>query len=279
MPLSFSKILYFIMKQILFIKKTLIYFSLFIVAVLVIAVVGSLILKTIKTPKINADWELGQGQLARIDIAFGRVDIKNLRDFDWKKNEQKTLKNYINYSFDINEIIGMKVGVSHFSPLSDIAHVFIIFDLKKGKDISISVESRREKGEDFSLIKGLTYDYELIYVVATESDLINLRKVRNEKIYVYPIVSTAEKSRAIFKEMAKTINKIAKEPQFYHLFTRNCTNTITREVAKVSDIKFPFFVTTFLPGRTGEALFKMGIIDTKSKTFEELQKEFLVNFD
>ncbi len=260
-------------------KKFLKYLSGFFLVIAVVVVGGSYAVKTFKTPKTVADWELGQERLAQIDVGSdGRVSVRNLRDFDWQVNEASTPVNYIDYDFALDDIVGVSVAVSHFSPLSDIAHMFIVFDLSDGRDIGISVESRREGGEGFSLLSGLMYDYELIYVVATADDLLNLRKVRDEKIYLYPIKTTTAKSRALFRQLATSINQAHATPQFYHLFARNCTNMITREVAKISDRRFPFLITTFLPGRSGQTLFDMGLIDTKAETFIEAQEEFLVRF-
>ena len=171
------------------------------------------------------------------------------------------------------------MGVSHFSAKSGIAHVFTVFELDGQENIALSIESRREGGEKFDLFKGLSYDYELIYILATERDLINIREIRKEKLYMYPTVATPEKAQLLFKGLSEAINSLEKNPEFYHLFAKNCTNSIANHIEKISDKKFPFIEKTFLPGNSAQALFKMGLIDTDKTNFEQMQKDFLVKFE
>jgi hypothetical protein len=182
----------------------------------------------------------------------------------------------------LSDIQGLKMGVSHFSTNDAVAHVFIVFDLKDDKkDFGLSIESRRDNGEPFSLLSGLKYDYELIYILATEKDLLELREKRNEEIYLYPVKISAKKAQDIFKKLSEKINSLDKKAEFYHLFSKNCTILIAQEIEKISenDVKFPFFTKVFAPGFSAKTVFKMGFIDTKEKDFEKMKKNFLVKFD
>ena len=72
------------MKYILIFIK---YFVIFILVFLLASFFYSLYLKNTKTPKQNADWELGQEKMAQVIFDDQRIEIKNLRDFNW--SEQK----------------------------------------------------------------------------------------------------------------------------------------------------------------------------------------------
>ena len=265
-------------------KQIFKWFFIILISLILFAIILSLILKTIKTPKLNSNWEFGQEiapQVKIIDKNNGDKDIEiiNLRDFDWLKKTKKEQKKYINYKFKLSDIVGVKMGVSHFSTKEAIAHVFIIFKLKNNRNFGLSIESRREVGEKFSLTSGLMYDYELIYILATEDDLLKLRKKRKERIYLYPIKTTPQKVKNIFLGLSKKINSLYEKPEFYHLFTHNCTGLMADEVEKVSDKKFPLLEKVFLPGYADKAVFDLGLIDTNIKDFKEVKKKFLVEFD
>ncbi len=255
----------------------IVYHSLVTVGTLaVILTAASMILWSLKTPSNDRDWEFGQQKAQQVEIKGDKITVKDLRDYNWTNegNEEK----YHDFSFILGDIQSMEIGESHFSVHEGIGHIFLIFNLKDGRDIALSIESRRDNGEDFTIPKGLMFDYELIYLLATKKDLISLREKRNERIYLYPIKASAAKSQELFLLIADRVNSLYETPEFYHLFFANCTNLITKEVEKISDKKFPFYEKTFAPGHAGRALFEMGIIDSDIDDFNQLQAAHLVKF-
>ncbi len=204
------------------------------------------------------------------------ITIKNLRDYNWTST--KDIENYIDFSFKILDIDSVEVGVSHFSSKEAVAHVFLVFNLKNGKSFALSIESRREKGEKFSIIGGMFFQYELIYIIATKDDLLKIREKRNEKVYLYKIKIDLDKTEKLLLLLTQKINNLYEKPEFYHIFFKNCTNLIVKEVEKISNIKFSLFVKNFAPGYSGKLLFDMSLIDTNKKTFKEVQEESLVRW-
>ena len=80
-----------------------------------------------------------------------------------------------------------------------IAHTFLSFGFAGGDHLAISIETRKEKGEGYSTVKGFFRQYELYYVVADERDVIRLRtNYRHdppEQVYVYR-AARADQGRA-----------------------------------------------------------------------------------
>jgi len=249
-----------------------------------------LILANIKEPSNNRNWELWQQVLQTIeikdiiitqntviwDIWDKQIKIKSLRDYNWTNIWKET--NYKDISFNISDIIWLEVWVSHFSVKESIAHIFIVFNLKNNKDIALSIEARRDNGEEFSLLGWVKFDYELIYILASLEDLVSLREKRNEKVYIYPIKINASKSQELFLLLSKEVNSLYSKPEFYHLIFKNCTNLIVDKVNKISDKRFPLYEQTLAPWYAWKALFEMWLINTELKTFESVQEKFLVNF-
>lgn len=236
----------------------------------------SVLLYAITKPLNDRNWESGQDKIARVNLAENglgtAIHIHNLRNFDWSESGAASWESM---EFELSELSKLEVVVSHFSTVSELAHVFLVFSLNDGRRVGLSIESRREKGEKFSLLNGLLAKYEIIYLLASTEDLLGLRVERNETVYVYPIKATAENVQTLFLHFTKKINQLNQSPELYHLFFRNCTNQIVKQVNKLSDKKYSWLVQTLAPGNTGQALFQMGLIDTKETDFEQAKKEFV----
>ncbi len=92
--------------------------------------------------------------------------------------------------FDLRKLEGVDlVAVYWMGPA--IAHTFVSFAFAGGDHLAISIETRKEKGEGYSTLKGFFRQYELFYVVADERDVIRLRtNYRHdppEDVYVYRV--------------------------------------------------------------------------------------------
>lgn len=236
-----------------------------------------------KTPLENTEWEAGQETNATISITstklsnndstlLQQVVIRNMRDYDWSQHQELKGSGYRDIHFKLSELKSLKVAVSHFSAISELAHVFLLFELENGESFGLSVEARREKGEEYTLRGGLLAQFELVYLIATERDLVGLRKERNEKIYIYPIRVKEKNIQKLFEVVASKTNQINDKAEFYHLFLKNCTTQIVDLVDKISNKKFPKFAQSFAPGNAGHALYEMGLIDIEADSFEVVQK-------
>lgn len=251
----------------------------FIYIVLVCLVIFSVVVLS-KKPSHDRNWELGQEKLPKIEINDNLITVTNLRDFDWKK--EGTEPNYITKNFDLDKMTGVDVVISHFSDFEGMAHIFLTFRFEDNENIAISVEARREDFEEFEPIKGLFRKFEIIYVVATEEDLIGVRtNVRNdgvgERVYLYPTIATPEKSQELFKLIAEDINDIYEHPTFYNTLFNSCINSITRRVEEISTLDFPVTYKTILPGYFDEVLYKMNIFSSGLNTFEEYKEKNLIH--
>jgi len=250
------------------------------IGLIAIFVVISFIIYSLKSPSNNKNWSLGNSKTASIQINANQVTIKNFRDADWQNLDVTTLKNddalFKDIEFQLSDIQSLKAVISHFAPLSEIAHIFILFELKDNTVIGLSVEARKEQGEEYSLLGGLSAKFELIYLLASYRDIVGIRLMRDEDVYSYPIKITAEEAQALFKVVAARTNKIDKEPELYHLFLKNCTTEIVKLVNQITDNEFPRITQSFMPGDAGKALYKMDLIDSDAGNFNEVQKASLI---
>jgi len=239
-------------------------------------------------------WEVGQERLAHFVFDGDNFKVENYRNFDWRKDEngkaQLTLNGcsvddelakkgicYEERSYKLSDIETVNVIISHFDDYEGMAHIFISFVIKEGENIVMSMETRRELGEDFSPWLGMLRQFEIVYVVGSESDIIGLRtRVRGERVYVYPTIATPEKAQQLFLTLAKEINSIYDEPKMYHTLTSNCTNEIIKRVEEISTLDFPLTWKTIFPGFFDEILYEMKVIPS-DKPFEEIKRQYKID--
>lgn len=143
------------------------------------------------------------------------------------------------------------------------AHTFLSFGFADSTYIAISVEARREREEAYSVWRGMLRDFELVYVVGDEPDLIGRRLVHDgDPIYLYPIRATPEAARALFVAMLEKGSALRSEPAFYHTLFNNCTTSIVEQVNEIYPGTIPGVLASLLPGYSDEVARNLGLIDS-----------------
>lgn len=229
-------------------------------------------------PSHDRDWELGHEQMPYIlySATSSEITIENYRDFNWTDVKSADVV-YKTETFDLNKMTGVDVFISHFADFEGMAHIFLSFGFSDGKRAVVSLETRREADEKFSPVLGLLRQFEIIYVVGSEEDIVGVRTGhRKERVYVYETKASAEQARVLFNLLAKDINNVYETPRIYNTLLHNCTNELTRPVEKMSNVNFPITWKTVLPGFFDEVLYELQLIDT-DKPFAEIKAEHLVD--
>ena len=132
------------------------------------------------------------------------------------------------------------------------------------------------KNETYSPLTGLFRQFELIYVVGDERDLIGSRAVYGGyDVYVYPIRTTRANIRALFLAMLARANALATRPEFYNTLTNNCTSNVVDHVNQIVPRAVPQGIKTVLPGYADEVAYSLGLIDN-SITLDEARRRFRV---
>ncbi|NCN07124.1 DUF4105 domain-containing protein [Candidatus Falkowbacteria bacterium] len=227
-------------------------------------------------PSNDRDWKTPKEILAYADINGNEITIYNIRNFNYRSNDDYDI-NYYDKKFDLNKLQSVDFILEPFSKFSGLAHTFLSFGFEDNEYVSISVETRNEKDEEYSIIKGLFNQYEIMYIVADEKDVVKLRSnYRNDKVYIYPAKTTKEKKQALFLNMINRLNKLKDQPEFYNTLTNTCTTNIVRHINTISPKKIPFSYKVLLPGYAAELAFDLGLIDT-DLTLKEAMDMFLIN--
>src|SRR4029078_2407619 len=126
-----------------------------------------------------------------------------------------------------------------------------------------SVEERLEKGESYSTAAGFLGQFELMYVVADEHDLLRVRPgFRHVDVLLYRSTATPAQAKALFLDVMKRVNQLHDHPEFYDTLRNNCTTNIARHINAIVPGEVPYDYRVLLPGYSDELAYDLQLIDT-----------------
>jgi hypothetical protein len=223
-------------------------------------------------PRQNRDWKPEVERTASAEIAGELVTIHNVRNFDYRTVTDFTPR-WETRQVDLRKLEGMDIFITYWgSPY--MAHPIVSFDFGADGHLCFSIETRPEKGEGYSAVKGLYRQFELIYVVADERDVIRVRSNyrKGEDVYLYRL--QAPRAKEAFLEYVRTINELHASPRWYNAVTNNCTTAIRHQ--RAADERKPFDWRMLVNGYGDQMLYENGTID-RSLPFAELKQRSLIN--
>jgi hypothetical protein len=142
-------------------------------------------------------------------------------------------------------------------------HTMMSFDFGGGDVLCVSIETRPEEHEAYSVLASCFKQYELIYVAGDERDLVRSRtNLRDEALYLYHIDTTPEAMRRVFLRYCKRMNDLKAHPEWYYILTRNCTTDIPRRDGE-SRWTLPESWTVLLNGFVDRYLYTEGSLDRR----------------
>ncbi len=219
-------------------------------------------------PSNSRDWTPDVARTARATFDGSHVTIQNVRNFNYR-SENDYDQRWETRTYDLDRIQGLDLFISFWGP-TEIAHTIVSWDFDDGQHLAISIETRKEKGESYSALRGFFRQYELYYVVADERDLVGLRtNHRGEQVYLYRIRVPPAQARALLVDYLDEVNSLADHPEWYNALTQNCTTTIrghTQHIGAAGSFDWRMLVN----GHLDELLYERGQIDT-SLPFAEIK--------
>ena len=223
----------------------------------------------------NRDWVESVAKLPYATIKGNEAQVKNIRNFDYRTEKDFTVR-YYDKIYNLNELRTIDYVQSHWDNLEAVAHSMISFGFGNGDYLTVSIETRLERDEPQSGLRGLFKQYELIYVLADERDLLRLRtNFRKEDVYLYQINLDQEQVRKVFMVIMDRVNSIADKPEFYNTLTQSCLTSLVGDFTKVINPKSKFDFRRIANGYSDEMLFENGWIDSKLSFKETKQLNYI----
>jgi len=178
-------------------------------------------------PSNERDWQPDVATLAYADMDGDRVTVHNVRNAEYRTETDYTVR-LEDRALDLSKLRSLDLFLVHWgSPL--IAHTIISWGFEGDQYLAISIETRKEKGQQYSALRGFFRQYELVFVVADERDVVRLRtNVRGEDVHVYRLDVPPADARVLLLRYLEEVNQLRKRPQWYNALTDNCTTGIQR---------------------------------------------------
>jgi hypothetical protein len=218
--------------------------------------------------------ELAVAPTAEID--GDHVTVRNVRNFDFHTEDTFT-PHYEDRTYDLAELDTLDAVFSYWDGNTRIAHTMLSFGFAGRDYLTLSVEVRREQGEGWGGLPGLYRNFEAIYVLGDERDLIRQRtNARGEDVYVYPMRPSRDDLRALFLQTLQTVNELAAHPDWYNTLERNCFTSLLSLVQAARPGRLPIpTLDLVLNGSVPAVLYQLGRIDSDRSFADTKQAAYM----
>jgi len=225
-----------------------------ILSIFAILALGSLA-NMLSPPRQDRHWYPYLSHTPHVEIAETGFTVSPVSDwsYEYERETDTTYQPSASYSFDELRRVWFMLEPQPGSQLA--AHTLLLFEFSGDRILGLTIEARREEGEEYSAFHGQFNAFELIYIWATARDLLIRRATMlDHEVFVYPVAITDEQSRTLLRHLLERSQSLEHTPRYYNTIVSNCTN----ELAKAAGFHWaPAYVLT---GRSDEYLYRRGII-------------------
>lgn len=228
-------------------------------------------------PSNDRQWQPDVALLPFATFDGDRVTIHNVRNFEYRSETDYT-PHYYDKTYDLRQLDSADLIAVYW--MGDaIAHIMVSFGFAEQDFVTVSIETRKEVGESYDTVRGFFRQYELIYIVGDERDLVrlrtNYRKDPPEEAYLYRTNTPPENVRRLFRSYFEKINELRERPSFYNSLTTNCTTNVLMHT-RVNPGTHAYSWKILLSGYAPLYTYELGRLDT-SLPFEELKRRSHIN--
>lgn len=229
-----------------------------------------------QAPSNQRDWAPIASKTPHAEIDGTKVHFKNVRNF--RHNEDGTATHdWYDATYDVSEIERGYFLMTTFGGVEGLAHVMVSFEFKGERFLVMSVEIRREVGEEYHPIGGMFRQFELYYVVADERDALALRThVHKDPTWLIPMNAGPEKTGEFFLDMVRRANELHAEAQWYNSITSSCASNLADHYEVINNVSLPPDYRILLPGFSGEILAELDLLP-EGMSVEEAMASFRVD--
>jgi hypothetical protein len=226
------------------------------------------------TPSHDREWRPEVAVMPRVLVDGDRLRFTGVRHFEYRSRDDFT-PHYEERDVLLSHLTGVDFFVSYWK-IGPVSHTFVSFIFDNAPPLAISIETRPEVGEGFDPLASLFKQFELIYVVGDERDIVRVRTdYRDEDVFLYRIAISPDDARRLLLVYVKRINELAERAEFYHLLSNSCTINIVRYANAIGRTG-GFDIRHFLNGWIDAYLYASGRLDT-TLPFDELRRRSWIN--
>jgi hypothetical protein len=226
-------------------------------------------------PTNRRDWapEVAREPWAQID--GDRVTLHNVRNFDYRAETDFTPA-WEQREYDLSRVESVDLMLVYWGSPA-IAHVMVSFGFDDGRYLCVSIETRKERGEAYSALQGFFRQYELVYVIGDERDVVRLRTNyrQGEDVYLYQTSMSPRQARDALVSYLEAANHLKAHPAFYNALTSNCASNVLQH-ARRGGLQGELTMDVVLSGHADRQAYRNGHLDRRLP-FEQLRAKSRVN--
>jgi hypothetical protein len=218
-------------------------------------------------PSNNRDWDPCVAVLPSAVRDGDAITIHNIRNFQYLSLDDFT-PHYDTRTVHLSNLRGADILFFNWG-IRWMSHPVLVFDFGTDGRICMSIEVRYRKNQQYSILRSLYRQQELIFVVADERDVI-LRRTKwgpSQEALLYHLHAEVEELRTAFLDYIAAINSLQDTPRWYHGLCANCTTSFYRLPSR----RFRLDWRVIANGRLDQALYEDGHLD-RSVPFQELRR-------
>ncbi|MDB6095212.1 MAG: hypothetical protein JWM32_2774 [Verrucomicrobia bacterium] len=229
-------------------------------------------------PSGRGDWAVDVSRLPWAERSGDRVTLHDVRNFSYRTESDYDAR-WETRIVDLSAIVGADLFVTHWGvPL--VAHSIVSFRFRDGSYLATSIEARKTKGRSYSAMRGFFRQFEIIYLVADERDVVRLRTNyrKGEEVYMYRTRLTPADSRRLFEAYLGWMDRARTHPDWYNAVTANCATDmisfLSRE--KIGGLS-RWDLRGLLAGDGDKMLYDLGDLAGSEVPFDELKRQAHIN--
>jgi Domain of unknown function (DUF4105) len=231
-------------------------------------------------PSNFRDWTPEQALLPSAEFQGNQVTVHNIRNCQYFAQDT-FLVEYYDKTIDLNSVRAVDFIIVPFDSLPSLAHTMLSFEFigpdGRPDHLAVSVETRKEKDQTYNPLKGSARQYELMYVVADERDVIRQRtNYSGQQVYLYRSTATPDAARLLLVDVLGRANQLRSEPEFYNTLTNNCATNIVRHINRIKPDRVAYDIRVLLPGYSDQLAYDEGLI-VPYGTFDQTKQRAYIN--
>ena len=190
------------------------------------------------------------------------VTLANVRDFDYR-SETDYDERWETRHYDLAALRGLDLFVCYWGP-TPIAHTILSLEFADGQPLAVSIETRKERGESYSALRGFFRQYELVlrHGRRARRDSAAHELPRRARLPLSARDAAGSGARAAPRAYLNEANALARRPAWYNALTENCTTGIWRNVRAIAPGARPDW-RLLANGSVDELLYERGLVDTR----------------
>ena len=231
-------------------------------------------------PSNMRNWEADQAVLPWAEFRGREVVVHNVRNCRYL-DQDTFVVHHEDRAYNLDHLRAVDFFMVPFDNMPRLAHTMLSFEFVPPTGppqyLAASIEIRKEQGEQYSAWKGSARQYELMYVLADERDVVELRaNHRGENVYCYRTTATPDQTRMLLVDVLARTNQLASRPEFYQTFRNNCTTNLVDHINRIKPNRLVYDYRVLLPGYSDQLAYDEGLIE-RHGTFEETKMQAYLN--